>query len=68
MEGKKKKKNIDEGCRPDGEVVGDGLVQTPVLGVSNETQWKSLPALQVFAKQKVLRQLKAGFPPGRTEK
>lgn len=60
--------DIVEGCRPDGEMVGDGWVLTPILGVGNETQWQSWPASGVFDKQKVLTQLKARFPPGRMEK
>lgn len=49
-------------------MVGDGWALTPIRGVGNETQWQSWPASGVFAKQKVLTQLKARFPPGRTEK
>ena len=61
-------RDTQEGSRPDGEMVGDGWALTPILGVGNETQWQSWPALGVFAKQKVLTQLKARFPPGRMEK
>lgn len=53
---------------PDGEMVGDGFALTLILGVCNETQWQSRPALRVFAKHKVLTQLKGRFPPGRMEK
>ena len=49
-------------------VVGDCWALTTILGVGNETQWQSWPSLGEFAKQKVLTQLKARFPPGRTEK
>jgi len=61
-------KEMGEGSWPDGAMVGDGWALTPILGVGNETQWQSWPALGVFAKQKVLTQLKAIFPPGRREK
>lgn len=44
------------------------MALTLFLGACNETQWQSWPALRVFAKQKVLTQLKARFPPGRIEK
>lgn len=63
----KKRKNMEEGGRADGEMVGDGWVLTPGLGVGNETQWQSWPALGVFAKQRALTQLKGRFPPGRKE-
>lgn len=53
--------------KPDGEVVGDGWPLTLILR-GNETQWQTWPASGVFTKQKVLTQLKATFPPGRTEK
>lgn len=59
---------MEGGSKPDGEMVGDGWSLTPILGVGNETQWQSWPALRVFAKQKVLTQLKGRFPTGRMEK
>lgn len=54
----RKRKDIEDGSRPDGEMVGDGWVPTPILGVANETQWQSRPAFGVFAKQKSVNSIK----------
>ncbi len=66
--GDEEEKDMEDGSRADGEMVGDGWALRPILVVGNETQWQSWPALEVFAKQKVLTQLKARFPPGRMGK
>lgn len=50
--GMKRRKDMGEGSRPDGEMVGDGWALTPVLGVGNETQWQSWPALVCLPNKK----------------
>lgn len=49
--GRGREKDVEDGSRPDGEMVGDGWVPTPILGVGNETQWQTRAAYGAFAKQ-----------------
>ena len=61
-------KDMEEGNRPDGEMVGYGWALTPILGVGNETQWQSWPALGVFAKQKSVNSIKGQISPRKNGK
>lgn len=65
MCGGERRKEVEEGRRRPG---WSCWALAPMVGVSNETQWHTWPASGVFVKQKVLTQLKARFPPGRTGK
>lgn len=64
----RKRKDIEDGSRPDGEMVGDGWALIPILGVSNETQWQSWSALGVFAKQKSVNSIKGQISPRKNGK